>query len=96
VAARTGQGLASWRHCHHASDARLVTVAPPPQVDPASGGALSVNLEAAVCGGWPGATTEQPAPDRSRPRRSRGVNPVDVASHRDGARRPVPPLAEER
>jgi len=36
--------VASWRHRHHATDARLVTVAPPPQVDPASAAALWANL----------------------------------------------------
>jgi hypothetical protein len=36
--------VASWRHRHHAVDARLVTVAPPPQVDPASAAALWANL----------------------------------------------------
>ena len=35
---------ASWRHRHHATDARLVTVAPPPQVDPTSAAALWANL----------------------------------------------------
>lgn len=36
--------VASWRHRHHAADARLVTIAPPPQVDPASAAALWANL----------------------------------------------------
>jgi len=36
--------LASWRHRHHAADARVVTIAPPPQVDPAGAAALWANL----------------------------------------------------
>jgi len=36
--------LDSWRHRHHAADARLVTIAPPPQVDPANAAALWANL----------------------------------------------------
>src|SRR6266536_2765163 len=36
--------LASWRHRHHAADARLVTIAPPPEVDPANAAALWANL----------------------------------------------------
>ncbi len=36
--------LAGWRHRHHAADARLVTIAPPPQVDPANAAALWANL----------------------------------------------------
>src|SRR5439155_17430847 len=35
---------ASWRHRHHATDARLVTIAPPPQVDPTNAAALWANL----------------------------------------------------
>nr|WP_196236788.1 DUF87 domain-containing protein [Salinispora pacifica] len=33
-----------WRHRHHAHGARLVTIAPPPEVDPHSAGALWANL----------------------------------------------------
>ncbi|WP_433233732.1 type IV secretory system conjugative DNA transfer family protein [Micromonospora sp. CA-248260] len=33
-----------WRHRHHARGARLVTIAPPPEVDPHSAGALWANL----------------------------------------------------
>ncbi|MFG2064053.1 helicase HerA domain-containing protein [Micromonospora sp. NPDC048871] len=33
-----------WRHHHHAHDARLVTIAPPPEVDPHSAAALWANL----------------------------------------------------
>ncbi|WP_436837912.1 type IV secretory system conjugative DNA transfer family protein [Micromonospora rifamycinica] len=33
-----------WRHRHHAYGARLVTIAPPPEVDPRSAGALWANL----------------------------------------------------
>ncbi|KUL31471.1 type VI secretion protein [Actinoplanes awajinensis subsp. mycoplanecinus] len=36
--------LAGWRHHRHAEGARLVTVAPPPEVDAASAGALWANL----------------------------------------------------
>ncbi|MEU4677910.1 DUF87 domain-containing protein [Micromonospora sp. NPDC023737] len=36
--------LAGWRHRHHADRARLVTIAPPPEVDPRSAGALWANL----------------------------------------------------
>jgi hypothetical protein len=36
--------LASWRHRHHATDARLVTIAPPPRVDAACAAALWANL----------------------------------------------------
>lgn len=36
--------LASWRHNHHARDARLVTIAPPPEVDPAGAAAVWANL----------------------------------------------------
>jgi len=36
--------IATWRHRHHGRDARLVTIAPPPQVDPASAAALWANL----------------------------------------------------
>ncbi|WP_370461559.1 type IV secretory system conjugative DNA transfer family protein [Micromonospora sp. Llam0] len=36
--------LASWRHRHHATGARLVTIAPPPQVDPHSSASFLANL----------------------------------------------------
>jgi hypothetical protein len=36
--------VASWRHRYHATDARLVTIAPPPEVDPAAAAALWANL----------------------------------------------------
>ncbi|MBM0273973.1 ATP-binding protein [Micromonospora sp. STR1s_6] len=36
--------LAIWRHRHHADGARLVTIAPPPEVDPHSSAALWSNL----------------------------------------------------
>src|SRR5207253_11005334 len=36
--------VAGWRHRHHATDARLVTIAPPPQVDTANAAALWANL----------------------------------------------------
>ncbi|MFG2059738.1 helicase HerA domain-containing protein [Micromonospora sp. NPDC048930] len=36
--------LALWRHRHHADGARLVTIAPPPEVDPHSAAALWANL----------------------------------------------------
>lgn len=36
--------LAGWRHRHHAAGARLVTIAPPAQVDPAGAAALWANL----------------------------------------------------
>jgi hypothetical protein len=36
--------LATWRHAHHADGARLVTIAPPPQVDAAGAHALWANL----------------------------------------------------
>ncbi|MET7752372.1 DUF87 domain-containing protein [Micromonospora sp. NPDC005367] len=36
--------LARWRHHHHADRARLVTIAPPPEVDPRSAAALWANL----------------------------------------------------
>src|SRR5439155_7457269 len=39
-----GNLIAQWRHRHHATDARLVTIAPPPQVDTASAAALWANL----------------------------------------------------
>jgi hypothetical protein len=36
--------VASWRHRFHATDARLVAIAPPPEVDPAAAAALWANL----------------------------------------------------
>ncbi|WP_076469979.1 type IV secretory system conjugative DNA transfer family protein [Micromonospora avicenniae] len=36
--------LAGWRHRYHADGARLVTIAPPPEVDPRSAAALWANL----------------------------------------------------
>ncbi|MDG4834149.1 type IV secretion system DNA-binding domain-containing protein [Solwaraspora sp. WMMD1047] len=36
--------LASWRHRRHATGARLVTIAPPPQVDPHSSASFLANL----------------------------------------------------
>ncbi|WP_370318890.1 type IV secretory system conjugative DNA transfer family protein [Actinoplanes sp. ATCC 53533] len=36
--------LASWRHRRHAAGARLVTIAPPPEVDPHSSAAFLANL----------------------------------------------------
>jgi len=36
--------LAAWRHNHHATGARLVTIDPPPQVDAAAAGALWANV----------------------------------------------------
>ncbi|MFI7523808.1 helicase HerA domain-containing protein [Micromonospora globbae] len=36
--------LAAWRHRHHAAGARLVTIAPPPEVDPHSAAVLWANL----------------------------------------------------
>jgi hypothetical protein len=36
--------LVAWRHRRHATDARLVTIAAPPQVDPASAAAFWANL----------------------------------------------------
>jgi hypothetical protein len=39
-----GNLVARWRHNHHAAGARLVTIAPPPEVDPASAAALWANL----------------------------------------------------
>ncbi|MFG1952445.1 helicase HerA domain-containing protein [Micromonospora sp. NPDC048830] len=36
--------IALWRHRHHADGARLVTIAPPPEVDPHSAAALWANL----------------------------------------------------
>ncbi|MFI7081786.1 type IV secretory system conjugative DNA transfer family protein [Micromonospora sp. NPDC049903] len=36
--------LAAWRHRRHADGARLVTIAPPPEVDPRSAAALWANL----------------------------------------------------
>ncbi|MEV6931584.1 DUF87 domain-containing protein [Dactylosporangium sp. NPDC051485] len=36
--------LDGWRHTHHAADARLVTVAPPPEVDEHAAAALWANL----------------------------------------------------
>jgi hypothetical protein len=36
--------IGTWRHRRHAAHARLVTIAPPPQVDPASAAALWANL----------------------------------------------------
>jgi hypothetical protein len=36
--------LATWRHNHHARDARIVTIAPPPEVDPAGAAAVWANL----------------------------------------------------
>src|SRR5262249_37645025 len=36
--------VAGWRHRRHATDARLVTIAPPPQVEPANAAALWANL----------------------------------------------------
>ncbi|WP_019901938.1 helicase HerA domain-containing protein [Salinispora arenicola] len=36
--------LAAWRHRHHGDGARLVTIAPPPEVDPHSSAALWANL----------------------------------------------------
>ncbi len=45
VAYIAGRNLfALWRHQHHADGARLVTVAPPPEVDPHSAAALWANL----------------------------------------------------
>ncbi|WP_435204973.1 type IV secretory system conjugative DNA transfer family protein [Micromonospora sp. bgisy143] len=37
--------VGGWRHRHHADGARLVTVAPPPEVDPHSAAALWANLQ---------------------------------------------------
>jgi Helicase HerA, central domain/TraM recognition site of TraD and TraG len=36
--------VAAWRHRHHAAGARLVTIAPPPEVDPHAAAALWANL----------------------------------------------------
>jgi len=45
VAYVAGRNVAAgWRHRHHAAGARQVTIAPPPEVDPASAAALWANL----------------------------------------------------
>ena len=43
--------LDGWRHRRHATSARLVTVAPPPEVDPHSAAALWANLHGALRAG---------------------------------------------
>ncbi|GIJ49393.1 hypothetical protein Val02_62790 [Virgisporangium aliadipatigenens] len=42
--------LASWRHRHHAAGARLVTIAPPPQVEPGAAQQLWGNLSGVLAG----------------------------------------------
>ncbi|WP_431895486.1 type IV secretory system conjugative DNA transfer family protein [Micromonospora haikouensis] len=41
-----------WRHRHHARGARLVTIAPPPEVDPRSAGAWWANLAGVLTPSW--------------------------------------------
>lgn len=41
-----------WRHRHHAEGARLVTIAPPPQVDAAGAAALWANLAGILTPSW--------------------------------------------
>jgi Type IV secretion-system coupling protein DNA-binding domain len=43
-AAMARAAIRTWRHRRHAVNARLITVAPPPEVDPAGAGALWANL----------------------------------------------------
>ena len=50
VAARLG--VAGWRHRHHADHAQLITIAPPPEVEPAGAGAMWANLSGTLSPSW--------------------------------------------
>ena len=44
--------LVRWRHRHHADHAQLITIAPPPEVDPAGARALWANLSGTLSPSW--------------------------------------------
>ena len=44
--------VSGWRHRHHANHAQLITIAPPPEVDPAGARAVWANLSGTLSPSW--------------------------------------------